>query len=218
MTDAKAKAKPCGKLYYTPTSCGAASFIAAHIAGLKLETEQVDLKTHKTASDVDFYTINPKGNVPTLVLADGTVLNENVATLQAIADQNLSAKLAPPWGTHHRYQLVNLLAWIASELHPSIGGLFSATSDDVKTALKARAAKCLTYFDTKLLAGKKEFLCGDHLTIADLYSGVVLNWTQWTGIDLKPYPAVAAFLKRVQESEQVVAAQKLMATKPSSIN
>jgi glutathione S-transferase len=40
-----------------------------------------------TASGVDFYTINPKGNVPTLILDDGTVLNENSAVLQYIADQ-----------------------------------------------------------------------------------------------------------------------------------
>ena len=34
------------------------------------------MQTHLTASGVDFYTINPHGNVPTLVLDDGTVLNE----------------------------------------------------------------------------------------------------------------------------------------------
>jgi glutathione S-transferase len=64
------------KLFYTPTSCGAASFIAANIAGIKLDCETVDLQGHKTASGVDFYSLNPKGNVPCLVLDDGNVLNE----------------------------------------------------------------------------------------------------------------------------------------------
>jgi glutathione S-transferase len=50
-----------GKLYYTNTSCGAASFIVSLIAGVKFESEQVSLQTHKTQSDVDYYTINPKG-------------------------------------------------------------------------------------------------------------------------------------------------------------
>ena len=75
------------KLYYTPTSCGAASFIAAHIAGVRIEAEQVALNTHLTASGADFYAINPKGNVPTLVVSDGFVLNEGAAVLQWIADQ-----------------------------------------------------------------------------------------------------------------------------------
>lgn len=75
------------KLYYTATSCGAASFIAAVAAKVSLQSEQVNLMEHKTTSGVDFYTINPKGNVPTLVLDDGTMLNEGAATLQYIADQ-----------------------------------------------------------------------------------------------------------------------------------
>ena len=74
------------KLYYTPTSCGAASFIAAYAAGINLQSEQVDIREHKTASGADFYTINPKGNVPALILDDGTILNENGAVLQFIAD------------------------------------------------------------------------------------------------------------------------------------
>ena len=77
------------KLYYTSTSCGAASFIAAYYAGLRFECETVDLATHITASAEDFYGINPKGNVGTLVLDDGTLLNENVAILFYIAHQVL---------------------------------------------------------------------------------------------------------------------------------
>ena len=76
------------KLYYTTTSCGASSFIAAKAAGLKFEAEQVNLATHRTVvGDVDFYTINPKGNVPCLVLDDGTVINENIASLSFIGDK-----------------------------------------------------------------------------------------------------------------------------------
>jgi glutathione S-transferase len=74
------------KLYYTEHSCGVASFITAFAANVSIETEIVNLADHKTSSGVDFYTINPKGNVPTLVLDDGSILNEGVAVLQYIAD------------------------------------------------------------------------------------------------------------------------------------
>ena len=77
------------KLYYTTTSCGAASFIAAVAAGVHIDTEQADIRAHKTASGADFYAINPKGNVPALVLDDNTLLNEGAAVLQWIADQVL---------------------------------------------------------------------------------------------------------------------------------
>ena len=78
------------KLFYSTTSCGAASFIAAVAAKLSIQVEQVSLSDHKTDSGVDFYTINPKGNVPTLVLDDGTILNEGAAVILYIADMVIS--------------------------------------------------------------------------------------------------------------------------------
>ena len=75
------------KLYYHPHSSAAASFIAAVAAGVHIEVEQIDFATKKTTSGTDFFAINPKGNVPALVLDDGTILNEGSAVLQYIADQ-----------------------------------------------------------------------------------------------------------------------------------
>lgn len=77
------------KLYYTSVPGGSAVIISAIAAGVHLDVERVCIETHKTASDVDFYTINPKGNIPCLVLDDGTILNESLAVLQYIADQVL---------------------------------------------------------------------------------------------------------------------------------
>jgi glutathione S-transferase len=59
-----------------------------------------------TADGSDFYKINPKGNVPALVLEDGTLLNEGAATLQWIADHAVEgSNLAPANGTTGRYVL-----------------------------------------------------------------------------------------------------------------
>eukprot|EP01039_Chlorochromonas_danica_P008618 gene8618-9497_t len=200
------------KLYYTPTSCGAASFISAYVAGVKLETEEVDLATHKTASGVDFYTINPKGNVPALVLDNGVVLNENAATLLYIADQ-APGKVAPLEGTPERYELTVALSYIASEYHATIGGLFAPASDEVNTYLKEKLAKKLTYLDTTLV-GKKSFLVGNSFTVADAYLYVALGWTAYLGISLDPYPNLKVYLESIGKIEAVQAAQALIATKP----
>ena len=59
-----------------------------------------------TETGADFYKINPKGNVPALVLEDGTLLNEGAATLQWIADHAVEgSNLAPANGTTGRYVL-----------------------------------------------------------------------------------------------------------------
>ena len=50
------------RLYYTPTSCGAASFIVAHTAQLaNIDVQTVDLMSHKTSTGENFMTVNPKG-------------------------------------------------------------------------------------------------------------------------------------------------------------
>ena len=112
------------KLYYTPTSCGAANYIAAKLAGLTFDSEIVDLRTHKTASGADFYTINPKGNVPAIAFSDETVLSENVATLLYIASQagdNSEMAATPAYGTKEYFAFVDSLAYCNSELHKAYG-------------------------------------------------------------------------------------------------
>ncbi len=175
------------------------------------------MKDHKTASGVDFYTINPKGNVPAIVLADGTLLNENVATLSWIADQNLSSGLAPANGTNERIKLLNILAFLTSELHPGIGGMFGASNDQTKAAVRAKGEKALNYLEKQVLTGNRQFLIGDGLTIADLYGHIILSWTAYVGWDLKPWPAVAAYLERIKAHPDVLAGHKVIAGKPASI-
>jgi glutathione S-transferase len=36
----------------------------------------------------------------------------------------------------------------------------------------------------------------DRFTVADAYLTTVLNWTRFTGVDLKSYPALAAYFQR----------------------
>ena len=64
------------KLYYTPSSCGASVFISAYVAGVSMECETVDLQSKKTASGADYLVVNEKGNVPCIVLEDGSTLIE----------------------------------------------------------------------------------------------------------------------------------------------
>jgi len=201
------------KLYYTSTSCGAASFIAAFTAGVNIQTEQVDIKTHKLANGTDFHTINPKGNVPALVLEDGTVLNEGAAVLQWIADQQ-PGRVAPPNGTTGRYLVQNALNYVASEVHTSIGGLFNPTlHDEVKAAYRARAALKIKYLEEHFI-GDKAFVVGDSFTIADSYLYIVLTWTKYLGVDLTP--KVAAYVTRIAALDNVVKAHARIATNPAT--
>ena len=206
------------KLYYTATSCGAASFMAAKASGLTLEAEEIDLSTHRTkVGDVDFYSINPKGNVPTVVTDDGTVINENVATLSYIGDLKKDNPLFPS-DPSKRAQVINALAYIATEWHQTIGQLFNPMlSKGVQDHFRAVVAKKLTYMNDHLLKDKT-FIAGDDITVADFYAVVTLSWPGYLGVDLSPYPVVEAYFKTVGAHPFVTDAKEAMATSPTTTN
>jgi len=200
-----------GKIYYTPTSCGAASYIAAAYAGLQFESEPVDLATHKTASGQDFYTVNPKGNVPTLVTKDGYRLDEGAAVLQYIADQAPNSNLAPKAGTKERYELINTLNWIATELHKTIGINFNPAFDEKARAIFAgNWDKKLDFFEQHLVADGRKFLQGNHFTILDAYAYIVLTWTPYVKLTLDKHPKVKAYFEGIKSQPFVQAAHEKM--------
>src|SRR5580765_4319818 len=118
------------KLYYAPGACSLAAHIVLREIDRTFDLERVDLKTHRTARGVDYYTINPKGYVPALAL-DGPgseLLTENVAILSYLADLAPVAHVAPPSGTFARYHLLEWLAFVSTEVHKQFGPLFAPTT------------------------------------------------------------------------------------------
>ena len=114
------------KLYYSPGACSLSPHIALHEAGLAHELVKVDLKAKKTESGEDFTRINPKGQVPALLLDNGELLTEGPVIVQAIADQASAKNLAPAAGTPERYRLQEWLNFITTELHKN----FSRSAHD----------------------------------------------------------------------------------------
>jgi glutathione S-transferase len=204
------------KLYYTATSCGAASFISAFTAGVALDSEQVDIRSHVTSSGVDFYTINPKGNVPALVLEDGSVLNENIAVQLWIADQK-PGTIAPAPGTPERSVLLNALSYVATEVHPAVGCFFMPNAAaDVTAFFRTRVNQKLTYLNDKFI-GDRQFIVGDSFTVVDSYLYIVLSWTQYVGIDLSEYPKVQAYFNGIAALENVKNAHARIAENPATV-
>lgn len=196
------------KLYYTPTSCGAANFLAATIGGLEFDSETVDLGKHQTKSGTDFYTINPKGNVPTIVFPNGSLLNENVATLTFLADQG-NAGLAPKEGSAERYAYLNDLAFVATELHPAYGALFNPKlSAEAREAAMANVLRRVDKFVTLIDGGKKPFLNGKSLSAADLYAFIVLGWSGFLKVTLPP--AAQGYVDALKADPRIQKAQEAM--------
>jgi glutathione S-transferase len=195
------------KVTIAPGACSLSPHIVAREAGIAIDIVKVDLATRKTGDGKDFLALNPKGYVPALALDNGQILTEGPAIVQYLADQKPASGLAPAPGTMERYRLQEWLTFLGTELHKSFSPLFNpASSDDTKRAAKENIGKRLTYLDQKLAASR--YLMGENFTVADAYAFTIVNWTNFVGIDLKPYPNLGAYLGRIGARPKVQEALK----------
>lgn len=195
------------KLYYKAGACSLSPHIALREAGIAFEMEAVDLQTKRTASGADFTQINGKGYIPALVLDNGKVLTEGAAIVQYIADLKPESGLAPANGSEARYQLQSWLSFISTELHKPMGSLFNpAQSEDWKAAAKALLSKRLNWLVAEM--GEREYLLGEHFTVADGYLFTVLGWAGPVGFSLEPWPSLQAYRARIAARPTVIEALK----------
>lgn len=184
------------KLYFSPGACSLSPHIVLLEAGLGFTTEKVDLRSKQTDSGRDYRTVNPKGYVPALELDDGRVLTEGPAIVQYLADQVPDRQLVPQAGSFERYELIALLNFISGELHKNYSPLFSpATPAAIKDAARSNLAQRYPYLE-KTLEGR-QYLLGEHFTVADAYLFVVTSWAGHVGVDLSAFPNLQAFMGRV---------------------
>jgi glutathione S-transferase len=195
------------KLYYFAGACSLSPHIVLLEAGLPYTLVKVDSKTKKTENGGDYLAVNSKGAVPALQLDDGRVLTEGPAIVQYLADLKPESGLAPRAGTFERYQLMEILNFITSEVHKSFSPLFNpASSTDMKEAAVNTLSKKFDWLTGFL--GKKPYLLGNTFTVADAYLFTVLNWTGHVKIDLAKWPVVAEFKDRVAKRPKVIEAMK----------
>jgi glutathione S-transferase len=194
------------QLYFGPLACSMATRIALYEAGAEREAtfSYVDTRAKRTAEGEDYLAINPLGMVPALRLEDGTVVLENQAILQYVADRFPKAQLAPPPGLG-RTRLQQWLSFVATELHKAvyIPLLTSAAPEGAKAWARQLIPARFAVLERHL--ARREFLL-DRFTIADAYLTTVLNWGRAAGIDYAEWPAVKDYFSRMQKRPSVAKA------------
>ena len=195
------------KLYFAPGACSLSPHIVLRETGMKFDLEQVNNQEKKTKSGTDYWSINPKGQVPVLEFDNGDRLTEGPVIVQWISDQNPSAGLMPAAGTPERYRVLEWLNFITSELHKVYGPLFRPTTPDAfKEISKETLGKRFDWLD-KQLAGK-QYLMGDKFTVADAYLFTILRWSERVKLDLGKWTNITDYMKRVQARPKVQEAMK----------
>lgn len=186
------------KLYFSPGYCSLAVHIALRESGQTFELARVDTDAARVDDGSDFRAVNPRGYVPVLELADGSRHTEVAALLQYVGDAAPDTGLMPAAGSRERFEVLQWLTFVSSELHKSFSPwLFhKETADSTRREVRTRIDRRLADLEARLAA--REWLVGERFTVADAYAFTIVRWAPLVGVSLAAFPALQAYLARVQ--------------------
>lgn len=164
--------------------------------GLDYESIAVDglNKQHKTA---EFLAMNPFGQVPVLVDGDFSLRDSN-AILVYLARQYGNTD----WLPNEPQALAQVMAWLATSANelawgPSRLRVHYKFGREINVAESEQiTANLLAILEAQLTAS--DWLALDHITIADLAIYPYIALAPEGKVDLSPYPAILAWLRRIQ--------------------
>lgn len=192
------------KLYYYQAACSLVVRIILNELGINFEDEAVDLRAKKTAGGENYLEINAKGSVPALRLDDGVVVTENQVILQYLTDITSGQQLLAPVGDLKRYQTLEWLNYIATELHKSIGMFFNPVlPEEVKTKVLTPMIMARFSYINKHL-DKGPYLMGESFTLPDAYLFVMVLWAKHFKMDLSSYTHLNKLIERLQTRPSVI--------------
>jgi glutathione S-transferase len=194
------------KLYYHPFSPFARKpLIAAHLLGLKPDTQLVDLFKGEQRSP-EFRALNPQGRVPTLVDGD-FLLWESNAIVQYLGMQAGDTPLYPA-DARSRADILRWQFWESTSFAPACviyvyenvlkAVLGRGAPDPVELAkAEEKFHICARLLDGHLAT--RPYLLGDALTLADVSVAPVLMHAEAGHYPLDGYPHIAAWFGKIRE-------------------
>jgi glutathione S-transferase/GST-like protein len=176
--------------------------VEALLAACGAEYKVIVLNRKEDGAFEDFFhAINPKAEVPTLVLPDGSVMTESAAMMIHICEQFPNAGLAPLPGEGSRAQFLRWQVYLAAALYGSDLRLFYpqnfTTDPRGAEGVKARAAQTMAQEFAIYAAalGERTFMTGK-LSALDIYAAMLCSWAP----DVNALFALHPNLKRMYDA------------------
>ena len=198
------------QLYFAPGTIAGASVLALLESGLEVEFLPVNFGTAEQQSE-SYLKINPKGRVPALI-TDFGVLTEAGAILEYIARLAPDAGLIPD-AQEAAARMHEMMYYLASTMHVNHAHKLRGhrwadqekSHQDMTTKVPETMATSCAWVEEQLSGA---FVCGDHLTLADLYLFTICTWLKGDGVDITNYPKLNAHFTRMTGRESVQTALK----------
>ena len=171
--------------------------------GLDYQWIETDVMSGVTRS-AEFLKMNPAGQLPAVVLADGRALAQSNAILVHMAEGSGWI----PADAFARAKMFEWLFWEQYSHEPYIAvarfqrTLGGKAADDIEPRLMERGHAALARMEAAL--AETDWLAGDGPTIADLALVAYTRVAPEGGFDLGPYPAVRTWIGRVEQAFGIV--------------
>ena len=150
------------------------------------------------AKSAAFLAVNPAARVPAIVLADGCVLSESNAIIFYLA----GGSVLVPADRFDRARMLQWMFWEQYSHEPYIAvrrlqiAYLKRAPDDVDPKLMERGNDALALMQSTLRSST--FFVGEQLTLADVALVAYTRMAHEGGFDLAAYPAVTAWVARVE--------------------
>jgi glutathione S-transferase len=169
------------RLFNRPGSGGFVVEAALALAETPFELQEFESKPG-TPLPEDFRATNPWGQVPVLLLPDGTTMTEAAAILIHLAAAFPDKGLGPVPGTSAHAKFLRWLVFASVNLYEAVlrrGYPFRYTTDPggykaLGAAANTRLKDGLAVLDTAVAPGP--FLLGEQMSLADIYFAMLFTW------------------------------------------
>lgn len=200
------------RLYWAPDTGAMAPQIILEEVGADYELVVLDYDAHEE-TEADFLALNPRGQIPALVLPDGPVITESAAMVLHLADAHPEANLLPPLGSSERARVYRWLFYAVANLYESYLRFYYSDkfADDpsVATLIKQAAGLDIDKYwdllekDMQDNQSEGPYLLGDLYSVIDPYLLMLIGWHEYSATLLKRCPSLAALFNAVRQRPAV---------------
>lgn len=204
------------KLYWAPDTGAMAPQIILQEAGADYELVVIDYDAHEE-TQADYLALNPRGQIPTLVLPDGTVLTESAAMVLHIADAHPEAKLLPPLGSCERARVYRWLIYAVANLYESCLRLYYSdrfadgvnAAELVKQTARLDVDKYWDLLEKELGKDMQDnladgpYLLGAQYSVIDPYLLMLVGWHEHPNTLLERNPRLSKLFNAVRHRPAV---------------
>ncbi len=161
--------------------------------GLTVPLSPIDINALEQKS-AQFSAMNPLQRIPVLQLDDGSFLSETIAICRYFEELHPEPPLfgegalgkanVEMWQRRLELALFLPIANVFRHGHPAMAHMEVPQIADFAEANKPKVMEALTWIDASL--GSKQFICGDHFSVADITALVALDFMKPAKLSIPP--------------------------------